>query len=133
MLEVNHIYKTFHAGTSNEVRALQEVDFVLEKGSFVVIIGTNGSGKSTLLNTVAGSFPVDAGTVRLAGKDGTRWSEHRRAQFIGRVFQNPFSGTAPSMTIAENLTLAARRGKSRGLGWALPTALRNRLAERVRQ
>ena len=133
MLEVENIYKTFHRGTSNEVRALQGVDFVLDKGSFVIIIGTNGSGKSTLLNAVAGAFYVDAGTIRLADKNVTRWPEHRRAQLIGRVFQNPFSGTAPSMTIAENLTLAAKRGLTRGFGWALPAKLTRRFSERVSQ
>ena len=133
MLEVKNIQKTFFAGTTNEVRALQGLDFVLEKGSFVIIIGTNDSGKSTLLNAVAGSFFVDDGTIKLAGKNVTRWPEHKRAQLIGRVFQNPFSGTAPTMTIAENLTLAARRGKRRGLGWALPRPLRRRFEERIRQ
>ncbi|MBI3694683.1 MAG: ATP-binding cassette domain-containing protein [Acidobacteria bacterium] len=120
MLEVRSIRKTFHAGTPNEVRALQGVDLNLDEGSFVIIIGTNGSGKSTLLNAVAGTFFVDQGSIHLDGKDVTQWSEHRRAAMIGRVFQNPFSGTAPNLSIAENLALAARRGRPRGLGWALP-------------
>jgi len=132
MLEVREVFKTFHAGTSNEVPSLQGVNLVLEKGSFVIIIGTNGSGKSTILNAIAGSFLVDQGTIRLAGHNVTKWPEFRRAKMIGRVFQNPFSGTAPSMTVAENLTLAAKRGKPRGLGWALPSALRSRFKERVR-
>ena len=84
----------------------------------MIVIGTNGSGKSTLLNAVAGAFFVDAGRLRLNGRDITRWPEHRRAKFIGRVFQNPFRGTAPAMTIAENLALAAKRGRMRGLGSA---------------
>jgi putative tryptophan/tyrosine transport system ATP-binding protein len=133
MLEVQNVQKTFYAGTTNEVRALQGLDFVLDKGSFVIIIGTNGSGKSTLLNAVAGSFFVDDGTIKLAGKNVTRWPEHKRARLIGRVFQNPFSGTAPTMTIAENLTLAAKRGKRRGLGWALPRHLRRQFEDRIRQ
>ena len=114
-------------------RALAGVDLTIEQGSFVVVIGTNGSGKSTLLNAVAGTFPLDAGTIRLAGRDVTRWPEHRRARLIGRVFQNPFSGTAPSMTIAENLALATRRGRRRGLGWALNKVRRAELRDRVRE
>lgn len=132
MLEIERISKTFHAGTPNEVRALQDVDLKIENGSFVIVIGTNGSGKSTLLNAVAGSFLVDTGHLRLKGNDITRWPEHRRAKYIGRVFQNPFTGTAPTMTIAENLVLAAKRGRMRGLGWALSSAGRGDLYERVR-
>ena len=99
----------------------------------MIVIGTNGSGKSTLLNAVAGSFPVDAGAIRLADHDVTRWPEHRRAEMIGRVFQNPFSGTAASMSIAENFALATRRGLSRGLGWALSAELKKDLRDRVKQ
>jgi putative tryptophan/tyrosine transport system ATP-binding protein len=133
VLEVRGIAKTFSAGTPNEVRALRGVDLEIEDGSFVIVIGGNGSGKSTLLNAVAGSFFVDAGTIRLDGCDVTRWPEHRRAALIGRVFQNPFSGTAPDMSIAENLALAARRGRRRGLGWALGGSLRRDMRERVRR
>lgn len=132
MLEVKDIHKTFNAGTANEVRSLQGVSLSIEDGSFVVVIGTNGSGKSTLLNAVAGTFIVDAGRITLAGDDMTQWPEHRRATRIGRVFQNPFSGTAPNLSIAENFALAARRGLPRGLGRALPGALREQLAEVVR-
>src|SRR5439155_24879117 len=85
--------------------------------------GTNGSGKSTLLNAIAGTFFVDSGNINLAGREVTRWPEHERAKLIGRVFQNPFSGTAPTMSIAENLALAARRGQRRGLGWTLRAGL----------
>lgn len=131
MLKVRRVRKTFYAGTPNEVRALQGVDLSIEQGSFVIVIGTNGSGKSTLLNAVAGTFPVDDGTVEIAGRDVTGWPEHRRAKLIGRVFQNPFSGTAPSMTIAENLSLAARRGRFRGLGSSLNRRLRTELQEKV--
>ncbi len=95
----------------------------------MIVIGTNGSGKSTLLNALAGTFFVDSGTIRAGRQDVTKWPEHRRAKFIGRVFQNPFSGTAPNLSIAENLSLAARRG-ARGLGWALRAKLR-RDARRV--
>ena len=132
MLEISNIVKTFNPGTPNEVRALRGVSLQLETGSFLIIIGTNGSGKSTLLNAVAGTFIVDTGSIKLAGKDITRWSEHQRAKLIGRVFQNPFSGTAPNMSIAENLALAAKRGRPRGLGWALNHKLRAGLRDRVR-
>lgn len=132
VLDIENIKKTFNPGTANEVRALQGVDLRIEAGSFVIVIGTNGSGKSTLLNAVAGSFFVDSGRLKLNGQDVTRWPEHRRARFIGRVFQNPFTGTAPSMTIAENLALAAHRGKARGLSWALSSSVKNDLYERVR-
>ena len=131
MLAINTIRKTFNPDTPNEVRALQGVKLALDEGTFVVVIGTNGSGKSTLLNALAGSFVVDEGSIVLDGTDITRWPEHRRAKFIGRVFQNPFSGTAPRMTIAENLVLAARRGQPRGLGWALKANVRQQLRERV--
>src|SRR5262245_37014364 len=132
MLELENIRKTFHHGTPNEVRALGGVSLQLQPGSFLIIIGTNGSGKSTLLNAVAGSFFVDTGRIRLDGHDITRWTEHKRAKLIGRVFQNPFSGTAPSMSIAENLALAARRGQPRGLSWALRRRFRNQLRDRIR-
>lgn len=132
MLELQNLIKTFNPGTPNEVRALRGVTLTLERGSFLIIIGTNGSGKSTLLNAVAGTFLVDSGRIMLANQNITRHTEHRRARLIGRVFQNPFSGTAPSMTIAENLALAARRGQPRGLGWALNPQLRQQIRDRIR-
>lgn len=131
MLEVKNLFKTFNPDTVNEVRALRGVDLVIEKGSFVVVLGTNGSGKSTLLNAVAGSFLPDAGSIRIAGHDVTRRAEHQRASLIGRVFQIPFAGTAPSMSIAENFALASQRGRPRGLGWALSKDLMKSLRERV--
>ena len=131
MLEIRAVRKTFHAGTPNEVRSLQGIDLTIEDASFVIVIGTNGSGKSTLLNAIAGSFPVDEGTIRLANQDVTGWPEHRRAKLIGRVFQNPFSGTAPNLSIAENLALAARRGLPRGLGWALSRSVRDSFIKEV--
>jgi putative ABC transport system ATP-binding protein len=118
-LELDSVCKTFNPGTPDEVRALRGVNLVLEPGTFVVVIGTNGSGKSTMLNAVAGSFPVDAGTIRLNGRDITGWPEHRRARWIGRVFQDPLAGTAPGLSIAENLALASRRGLGRWLGRAV--------------
>jgi putative tryptophan/tyrosine transport system ATP-binding protein len=132
MLNIHNIKKTFHAGTANEVRALQGVDLQINDGSFVIVIGTNGSGKSTLLNAVAGSFFVDEGRLELGGRNVTHWPEHRRARFIGRVFQNPFSGTAPSLSIAENLALAAKRGRARGLGRALSSHAKDDFREQVR-
>ena len=133
MLEIRDISKTFNPGTPNEVRALQHVSLHIEPGSFVIVIGTNGSGKSTLLNAVAGSFIVDSGRIILAGRDVTRWPEYRRATLIGRVFQNPFTGTAPEMSIAENIALAARRGRWRGLGWALRAGVARAMRDRVRR
>ncbi|MEY4567309.1 MAG: hypothetical protein RLY14_2279 [Planctomycetota bacterium] len=132
MLKITEITKTFYPGTPNEVRSLKRVSLAMEPGSFVNIIGTNGSGKSTLLNAVAGVFYVDSGRIELAGEDITRLPEHRRARRIGRVFQNPFSGSAPTMTVVENLALAARRGMTRGLGWSQSKQLRNEIAERIR-
>src|SRR6266571_1970603 len=133
MLKLENLYKVFFPRTPNEVRALRGVSLGLEPGSFLIIIGTYGSGKSTPLNAVAGTFLVDTGRINLAGRDITRWSEHKRARLIGRVFQNPFSGTAPAMSIAENLALAARRGRRRGLGWALNRSIRDELRDRVRR
>lgn len=131
MLKVNEVHKTFFAATPNEVRALQGVSLQVEASSFVVVIGTNGSGKSTLLNAIAGTFALDDGTIELSGQNVTHWQEHRRAKLIGRVFQNPFSGTAPSMTVAENLSLAAKRGRRRGLGPALSPRIRRELRDKV--
>ena len=133
MLTVSNIRKTFNPGTVNEVRALRGVSLEIPEGSFLVILGGNGSGKSTLLNAIAGTFQLDAGEIHLAGNRLTRWPEHQRARLIGRVFQNPFTGTAPSMSIAENFALAARRGLGRGLGWALAAKLMVELRDRVSQ
>lgn len=119
MLEINNIYKTFNKGTINEKRALQGISLTLNEGDFVTVIGGNGAGKSTMLNAVAGTYPVDAGRILIDGIDVTRLPEHKRAKFIGRVFQDPMMGTAPTMQIEENLALAARRGQFRGLGWGI--------------
>ncbi len=115
MLEINNIVKTFNAGTVNEKVALRGVSLHLKPGDFVTVIGGNGAGKSTLMNTVAGVYPVDKGSIRIDGADITALPEHKRAKFIGRVFQDPMMGTAASMQIEENLALAARRGKPRTL------------------
>jgi len=131
VLEALDLRRTFNPGTVNVVRALQGVDLDLEPGAFVIVLGTNGSGKSTLLNAVAGTFPVDEGSIRIGGTNVTRWPEHRRASLIGRVFQNPFTGTAPRLTVAENLALSMRRGHVGGLGRALPVGRLREIRDRV--
>jgi len=133
MVRLSAACKTFHAGTVNEVRPLQAVDLDITEGGFVIVLGGNGSGKSTLLNAIAGSFPLDSGRIELDGHEVTAWPEHRRAALIGRVFQNPFSGTAPNMTIAENFALATRRGRFRGLTWATSRQRMGELCDRVRE
>ena len=115
MLELKGIYKTFNAGTVNEKRAIDNLNLTLENGDFVTIIGGNGAGKSTTLNLIAGVFPVDAGTINLNGFNLTHLPEHKRAKYLGRVFQDPMMGTAATMGIEENLALAYRRGQRRGL------------------
>lgn len=131
MLELSGVCKAFHGGPGDRICALDRVTLQIEEGSFVTTIGTNGSGKSTLLNAIAGSVAIDSGRIRIDGLDVTPWAEHRRARLMGRVFQNPFSGTAPTMTLGENLALAARRGASRGLAWALGRRSRGQLRERI--
>ncbi|PTY05400.1 ABC transporter ATP-binding protein [Verrucomicrobia bacterium LW23] len=132
MLKVRNARKTFNPHTPNEVRALQGVNLELGPGKFLIVLGGNGSGKSTTLNAVAGSFFVDDGSIHIDGKDVTRWREDQRASLIGRVFQNPFSGTAPNMSIAENVALAALRGQPRGFGFALNRTMREEIRARVR-
>ena len=119
MLEIKNIYKTFNAGTVNEKRALKGVNLTLEDGDFVTVIGGNGAGKSTLLNAIAGVWPVDEGEIIIDGKNVTKLPEHKRAAYLGRVFQDPMLGTAADMEIQENLALALRRGQKRGLGWGI--------------
>ncbi len=119
MLEIKNITKIFNAGTVNEKVALDHVSLTLEEGDFVTVIGGNGAGKSTLLNAIAGAFPVDDGEIVIDGVDITRLPEHKRAKFIGRVFQDPMTGTAADMWIEENMSLATTRGKRRGLTWAI--------------
>lgn len=113
MLELRNIYKTFNPGTINEKAALNGLSLNLHDGDFVTVIGGNGAGKSTMLNAVAGVWPVDAGQILIDGIDVTRLSEHKRASYLGRVFQDPMTGTAATMGIEENLALAKRRGKTR--------------------
>ena len=129
MLEIKEIWKTFNAGTVNEKQALRGVSLTLNDGDFCTVIGGNGAGKSTMLNAVAGTFPVDAGTISIGGTDVTHLPEFKRAKFIGRVFQDPMMGTAPTMQIIENLALAARRGQSRGLKWGITKAEKEQYQE----
>lgn len=132
MLKITNLSKTFFPNTVNEVRALQNINLNISEGSFTCIIGTNGSGKSTLLNAVAGSFDPDQGEIILDGQNITNWPEFKRAQLVGRVFQNPFAGTAAEMSIAENIALAMRRGENLTLRSALRRQIRDEMAERVR-
>ena len=117
MLDIKGIYKTFNPGSVNEKHALNGVDLHLNEGDFVTVIGGNGAGKSTFLNAIAGVWPVDKGRILIGGKDVTSLPEYKRAKYLGRVFQDPMTGTAANMQIEENLALAARRGSSRGLRW----------------
>lgn len=115
MLKISNVHKTFNPNTINEKKALNGVDLVLNEGDFVTVIGGNGAGKSTMLNMIAGVYPVDCGTITVDGIDVTKLPEHKRAKYIGRVFQDPMNGTAADMQILENLALAKRRGQHRGL------------------
>ncbi len=121
MLKITNIHKTFNKGTINEKIALNGVNLTLNKGDFVTVIGGNGAGKSTLLNSVCGVFGVDSGTIEIDGVDVTKLPEHKRAKYLGRVFQDPMMGTAADMQIDENMSLAYRRGEKHGLAWAIST------------
>ncbi len=121
MLEIQNVSKTFNAGTVNEKTALNGLNLKLNEGDFVTVIGGNGAGKSTMLNAVAGVWPIDEGKILIDGIDVTKLGEHQRAAYIGRVFQDPMTGTAATMQIEENLALAARRGKRRACGPASPS------------
>ncbi|WP_418626967.1 ABC transporter ATP-binding protein [Anaerosinus sp.] len=118
MLRIENISKTFNAGTINEKKALCGLNLHLNTGDFVTVIGGNGAGKSTLMNSIAGAFLVDSGKIVIDGDDITKVPEHKRAKYIGRVFQDPMMGTAAGMMIEENLAIAARRGKTPGLAWS---------------
>ncbi|MGI6607316.1 MAG: ABC transporter ATP-binding protein [Peptococcia bacterium] len=130
-LEIKQVTKVFNKGTINEKTALDNLSITLEKGDFVTVIGSNGAGKSSLLNAIAGSWPVDAGRICLAGQDLTGLPDYQRAAYIGRVFQDPLLGTAASMTIEENLALAAKRGMRRGLRKALYPGNRLKMKEKL--
>ncbi len=115
MLELKEVYKTFNPGTVNEKRALNGLNLTLKEGDFVTVIGSNGAGKSTALNAIAGVWPIDSGSIVIDGQDVTGLPEYKRAKFLGRVFQDPMTGTAATMQIEENLALALRRGDRRTL------------------
>ena len=132
MLELHQVCKTFNPGTVNEKAALNHLSLTLEEGDFVTVIGGNGAGKSTMLNAISGVWPVDEGTIRIDGVDVTELSEHRRAVYLGRVFQDPMVGTAGNMTIEENLALAARRGEKRTLRWGIKKSEREQFKELLR-
>lgn len=132
MLDMKNIRKTFNPGTVNEKTALNGVSLTLEDGDFVTVIGGNGAGKSTLLNAVAGVWPVDSGSISIGGTDVTRLPEHKRAKYIGRVFQDPMMGTAATMQIEENMALAARRGRARTLRPGITRDERERYRETLK-
>ena len=133
MLEIQNIHKTFNPGTINEKVALNGVNLNLNPGDFVTIIGGNGAGKSTTLNAIAGVWPVDEGKIIVDGVDITKLSEHKRALYLGRVFQDPMTGTAATMSIEENMAIAARRGERRGLGWGITKKERERYKEALKE
>ena len=133
MLDLNDVSVTFHAGTVNERKALDHVSLHLDRGEFVCVLGTNGAGKSTLLNGVSGTLSADSGTITLDGMDLTRQPEHKRARYIGRLFQDPMKGTAPDMSIVENLGLAYSRGKRMTLSRAIQKKDRQLFHDRLSQ
>ena len=133
MLDLKHISKTFFPGTVNEKKALLDINLHMESGDFITIIGGNGAGKSTLLNSIAGVFPVDEGQILVDGVDITSMPEHKRARYIGRVFQDPMMGTAAGMMIEENLSIASRRGKAPGLAWALKDEQREKFRAMLKE
>lgn len=133
MLNAINLQKTFNAGTINEKVALAGATLRLEEGEFCTVIGGNGAGKSTFLNAVAGVWPVDGGSITIDGVDVTGLPEHKRAKYLGRVFQDPMTGTAANMQIDENMALAARRGKFRGLGWGVTRAEREKYHEMLKE
>lgn len=133
MLEIRNISKTFNKGTINEKKALDGVNLNLNPGDFVTIIGGNGAGKSTTLNAIAGVWYVDAGQIIVDGTDITRLPEHKRAAYLGRVFQDPMTGTASTMSIEENMAIAARRGERRGLRWGISKKEREEYKRQLRE
>ncbi len=132
MLKLENVWKTFNAGTVNEKVALHGLNFEMKEGDFVTVIGGNGAGKSTMLNAISGVFSVDDGKISIGGVDVTNLPEYKRAQYIGRVFQDPMMGTAATMQIEENLALAARRGKPRTLRLGITKADREFYKEQLK-
>lgn len=132
MLKLTDIHKTFFPNTVNERKALVGINLHLAPGDFVTVIGSNGAGKSTVLNTVAGKLTPDTGTVQIDGKNVTALKDYQRANFIGRVFQDPMAGTSPNLTIEQNMSLAGRRGKSRALSLSVSKARREEYHEALK-
>lgn len=131
MIRVQGIHKYFHRGSVNEVHSIRDVSIDIEQGDFVTIIGSNGAGKSTFLSCLSGTHLVNSGTISMDDTDVTRWPEHKRAKFIGRVFQDPLMGTCASGTIAQNMALALKRGQARGLGKGVKRSDRPVMRERL--
>ena len=133
MLKATGVKKTFFPGSVNEKRALRGVDLTLEDGDFVTVIGSNGAGKSTFLNAIAGVFPIDSGSIEVGGIDISNMPEYKRAQYIGRVFQDPMRGTAANMMIEENMAMASRRGRRLGLRWSSQPAQTEKFRDMLKQ
>ena len=133
MLELRNVTKIFNPGTINAKVALDDLSLTLNDGDFVTVIGGNGAGKSTMLNAIAGVFKIDTGSILIDGEDITGLPEYRRAAFLGRVFQDPMMGTAPTMELEENLALALRRGKRRGFGWGISKKERELYREELKK
>lgn len=131
MLQLHDIFKVFHEGTPDEKVALNHVNLTLEKGDFVTVIGSNGAGKSTMMNMISGSLQPDYGTVTIGKQQVTHWPEHERARLIGRVFQDPMAGTAPSMTIEENMAIAYSRNRRRRLRLGVTKSRRTYFQEQL--
>jgi len=133
MISLQHITKTFNKGKVNEVTALNDVSLEIKKGEFVVMIGSNGSGKTTLLNIVAGSEICSSGTVMINGNNATHLAEHQRSKWMARVFQNPYNGTAPDLTILDNFRLAALRAQTKKLSIGINAAFKKTVHEKIAQ
>ncbi|MEE1620873.1 ABC transporter ATP-binding protein [Zafaria sp. Z1313] len=131
MLKITKVNKTFFPGTVNERKALRGIDLELATGEFVTVIGSNGAGKSTILNTISGKLRPDTGTVHIDGTDVTRLADYQRARYMGRVFQDPMAGSAPTMTIEENMAMALGRGRRRGLALGVTRSKRERFREEL--
>ena len=131
MIEISKASITFNKGTANEIQALKQVDLVVSKGEFLVVLGANGSGKSTLLNALAGNLKIDSGSIYIDKIDVTQWKDFERSKFISRIFQNPLSGTAPDLSILDNFRLAALRTKSKSLRLGIDEAFRSKVREKI--
>lgn len=133
MLKISNVHKTFNIGTVNEKKALIDLNLDVEEGDFITVIGGNGAGKSTMLNMIAGVYFPEQGTIELDGKNITKLKEFKRAKYLGRVFQDPMMGTASNMEIQENLALAYRRGKTRGLYWGVTKKEKESFRDQLKQ